>query len=236
LLPEEVSRLILSGHSERVRRVIPITGFVLELQLDYSGLMAKGAYKGWKRDKHESRRKVGCFDFKIFRTDGPVEKPMAHPSVISDAAGNLDREVLEKVFEGRDPYGLGLSDAGAILACEIQFAMLEQEINWGDEGFQSWTLFQPSKGKRPRDYIMAYLRRLCDEPGYLESVEKIRAASGTRGVLPPPRSKEWRVYLEHTDSRPLPWLEGDLLDSFRHVADKMPDNPYYASAYAGPGG
>jgi len=236
MLPEEISRLILGGHSDRIRRLTPMTGFVLELQLDYSGLMAKGAYMGWKRDKHESRRKVGCFDFKIFRSDGPEERPMAHPTVISDATGNLQRETLESVFEGKDAGRLGLSEAESMLACEVQLAMLEQEVNWGDEGFQSWTLFPPSKGKRPRDFIMAYLRRLCDEPGYLRTVEKTRAASGTRGVLPPPRAKKWGVYLEPAGSSLRPWLEGDLLDSFKRVAEKLPDNPYYASAYAAPRG
>jgi len=235
-LPEEISRLILNGHSDRVHRLTPIEGFVLELQIDYSGLMAKGAYKGWKRDKHESRRKVGCFDFKIFRSDGPEERPMVHPAVISDAAGNLQRETLEKVFEGKDADRLGLSKVESALACEVQLAMLEQEVNWGDEGFQSWTLFPPSKGKRPRDYIMAYLRRLCDEPGYLVTVEKMRAASGTRGVLAPPKLKEWSVYLEPDGSRLRPWLDGDLLDSFRRVAESLPDNPYYASAYSVPDG
>ncbi len=196
MLPGEIALSILEGHANRVSRLTPTEPFVLELQLDYSGLMAKGAYNGWKRDKHVSRRKVGCFDFKIFRVDGSEEIPLVHPSVISDAADNLQIEVLEGIFEGKDPDMLGLSDAELVVAHEIQLAMLEQEVNWGDEGFQSWTLFPPSKGKRPRDYMMAYLRRLFDQPKYLESVKTMRAASGTGGVLPPPKAEEWKIYLE----------------------------------------
>ena len=156
---------------------------------------------------------------------------MVHPTVITDAAGGLSREVLERVYEGKDPMELGLSAAESLVATEVQLAMLEQEVNWGDEEFQSWTLFPPSGGRRPRDFIMAYLRRLCEEPGYLGTVEKIRAASGTRGVLPPPRRKEWKAFLEPRDGVNGPWLSGALLEEFREVAGSMPDNPYFAGAY-----
>lgn len=231
MLPDRIARIILDAHSAGTGRLEVIDGFVLEPQLEYSGLMAKGAYKSWKHEKHRSRPKVGCFDFKIFRMSGSEERPMIHPTVISDAAGNLSLETLEKVFEGNDPMELGLSPGASLVATEVQLAMLEQEINWGDEVFQSWTLFPPSGGKRPRDFIMAYLRRLSEEPGYLGTVEKIRAASGTRGVLPPPRLKEWKPFLEPRDSVNGPWLNGELLETFRKVAGSMPDNPYFAAAY-----
>jgi hypothetical protein len=234
MLPEDVARLVLEAHEAKARRLTSLDGFVLEPQLGYSGLMAKGAYKGWKRDKHRTRPKVGCFDFKILRLDGTEEKPMVHPTVISDASGVLQLETLERIFQGEDPDRLGLPGEESLVATEVQLAMLEQEVNWGDEVFQSWTLFPPSEGRRPRDYIMAYLRRLCEEPGYLEKVERMRAASGTRGVLPPPRLKEWRPFIEPRDSDARPWLNGVLMDSFRHAAESLPDNPCHAPAYSTP--
>jgi hypothetical protein len=99
-----------------------------------------------------------------------------------DTGEKLDRDVLEQVFRGKDPWELKCSNAVGIVIQEVQLSMLEQEINWGDEPFQSWSKFSPSMGKRPRDYIMAYLRRILEEPDFLDNVDRKRAASGTWNV------------------------------------------------------
>lgn len=233
VLPSDIAARILEAHLARTMTLEAAEELRLELQLDYTGLMAKGAYKGWKRPKHSERRKVGCFDFKIFRIVSSEPVPMVHTRVITDACAVLDRNLVEEVFAGKDPQSLDLTQEESVVAQEVQLAMLEQETNWGDEPFQSWTLFPPSKSKRPRDYIMSYLRRLFAEPDFLPSVDRMRAASGTRGVLPPPKpGKEWNPYLEPATSRLRPWLEGGLLERYRSAASSFPDNPYHQEAYS----
>jgi hypothetical protein len=232
VLPLDLAAVVLEAHLAQVKTIEPSKELKLELQLGYSGLMAKGAYKGWKRPKHFERRKVGCFDFKIFRIDGNELLPLVHTRVIDDAGQVLTKRIVEEVFSGKDPQCLGLSEGLCTVAQEVQLAMLEQEINWGDEQFQSWTYFAPSKGKRPRDYISAYLRRSFVEPEFLYGVDRMRAASGTRGVLPPPKpGKEWNPYLEPSASTLKPWLAGGLLKRYRDVADSMPDNPQFKDEY-----
>lgn len=204
----------------------------MELQLDYSGLMAEGAYKGYRKKWNNGRRKVGCFDFKIFDASGPEEVPLVHRKVIEDALSSLSSRLVEGVFAGEDPSSL--SDDEKVLKAlnEVQLTMLEQEVNWGDQEFQSKTYFLPSKNLRSRDFIMAYLRRGLQEHGFLSDTGSMRAASGTWGVLRPPADKGvWSHYLEPKDSSARPWLDGELLTRFRTVADSMTDNPNYILVY-----
>jgi len=177
--------------------IVDIPNFRLDLQLDYSGLMAKGAYKSWKKRRNEGRRKVGCFDFKIFRLASSGDVPMIHTRVVMDARERLDRDAVDRIFRGEDPLEMRCDNDVEIVLQEVQLTMLEQEVNWGDESFQSWSKFPPSKGKRPRDFVTAYFRRILEEPDFLDRVRKMRAASGTWNVLPPPlKKKEWGDYLE----------------------------------------
>lgn len=232
MLPEHIALRILEAHLEGLTVVPCYQRLRLEPQLNYSGLMAKGAYRGWKRAKHAGRRKVGCFDFKVIISDGDKATPLVHPRVISNASALLDLDIVESIFEGKDPSKMNLDSEEMRVAEEVQLAMLEQDINWGDEDFQCWTLFPPSEGRRPRDFIMAYLRRCLEEPDCLDGVERMTAASGSRGVLPPPRERrQWLRYIEPASSARPPWLAGQLRERFREAAAMMPDNPYYAEAY-----
>lgn len=234
MLPDAVAEMILTGHVER-RRVLDIPPSLrLDLQLDYSGLMAKGSYKGYRKRWNEGRRKVGCFDFKIFRQAEAGAVPLVHKRVIEDALSVLSNNLVERVFAEQDPDSMSDNLTTLRVLKEVQLAMLEQEINWGDEVFQSKTYFLPSKGLRPRDFIMAYLRRGFEEPAFLGDSKTARAASGAWGVLPPPVAKPWKEYLEPSDSGQRPWLNGFLLDRFRKVAEGMPENPEYAKSYRGP--
>lgn len=227
--PEEIAELILECHVNKNRDIFNVSGFKLELQLNYTGRMAQGAYNGWKMSKHIDRPKVGCFDFKIFRLIGRTYEGVSHVNTLKKLGKNLPKLAIEKVFRGEDPRYLGLSSKGLLTVEELQLEMLEQEVNWGDEIFQSWSHFLPSKGKRPRDFIMAYVRRLFDEPGYLTNVKKIRAASGTFDTLPPPINDEWLRYLEPKKSTVGPWVTGKLLRKFKDATASMPDNPRYAN-------
>jgi hypothetical protein len=232
MLPNELAEAILEGHASKHRDILVIKGIRLELQLEYSGLMAGGAYQGYRKKWNDGRRKVGCFDFKIFDTSGPEEMPLVHRRVIEDALGSLKVPLVEGVFSGEDPFALSEDKRVRKALNEVQLTMLEQEVNWGDEVFQSKTYFLPSKNLRPRDFIMAYLRRGFQEPGFLGDTGSMRAASGTWGVLRPPIDKGvWSHYLEPKDSPARPWLGGELLTRFRAVADSMTDNPSYSLVY-----
>ena len=232
MLPNELAEAILEGHASKNRDILMIAGIRLELQLDYSGLMAEGAYKGYRKKWNRGRRKVGCFDFKIFDTSGSEEMPLVHRRVIEDALSSLSGQLIEDIFSGEDPLALSEDKRVRKALNEVQLTMLEQEVNWGDEVFQSKTYFLPSKNLRSRDFIMAYLRRGFQEPGFLGDTESMRAASGTWGVLRPPVEKGvWNHYLEPKDSPARPWLDGELLTRFRAVADSMTDNPGYSLVY-----
>jgi hypothetical protein len=194
--------------------------------------MARDAYRLWRKKKHENRRKVGCFDFQIYRMEGTEEVPVTHLRVVERAPALLCRDHVERVYLGEDPWEVGGTQEDALTLQEVQLAMLEQEVNWGDEPFQAWTHFSPSSGRRPRDYLMAYLRRAFAEPRFLERLRgmKMRAASG-RDVLRPPLGRGWEPFLEPEGSQAKPWLRGELLNRFRRAAEQMPDNPYYRPAY-----
>lgn len=230
--PEEIAALILEGHLQKKAAITDIPNFRLDLQLNYSGLMAKGAYKKWKERRNAGRKKVGCFDFKIFRLTDSEEIPMRHPRLISDVEKNLELKAVELIFAGEDPMEIGYAEDIMIVLQEVQLAMLEQEINWGDEAFQSWSKFLPSNKKRPRDFVTAYFRRIIEEPNFLENINKITAASGTRETLPPPDGPEWKNYREPRGSSASPWLTGALLERFREAAKNMPDNPDHKKTYA----
>ena len=232
MLPADIATAILEAHITHARAIQPIEGFRIELQLDYSGSMARGAYQGWRKGRQAGRKKVGCFDFKIFRAVGPSTVPLVHTRVIPEAGLKLDRKSVEGVFSGADPHSFALAPEQLTIAQEVQLAMLEQEINWGDEQFQSFTYFPPSEGRRPRDFIVAYLRRIFSEPDFLAGIERIRSASGTRGTLPRPRpGSVWNPYLEPVTSEVKPWLTGPLLQRYREAAESFTDNPHYRLVY-----
>jgi len=184
LRPEEIAELILEAHINDEVSIHAIEGFRLEAQLHYSGLMAKGAYDNWKKkNRAQGRDKVGCFDFKIFRLDGDNEIPMLHPRVIRDVGEYTTLESIKRVISGKDPSSEADEHSEYMILREAQLAMLEQEVNWGDEVFQSWSRFLPSENKRPRDFISAYFRRIFSEPDFIDNINLGRAASGTFGVI-----------------------------------------------------
>lgn len=229
--PEEIAEIILEGHLTNKPIIDSIPNFRLDLQLNYSGLMARGAYRQWKEIRNKDRKKVGCFDFKIFRLTSDGDLPMLHPRVIEDVGEKLNRDAVERIFRGENPLEIGLNEEVMVTLREAQLAMLEQEINWGDESFQSWSKFLPSDGKRPRDFVMAYFRRILEEPDFLQGIKRKRAASGTWNVLPPPDGREWKPYKEPIGSNIKPWLTGNLLEQFKKAAESMPENPEYAKSY-----
>jgi hypothetical protein len=84
--------------------------------------------------KHEDRRKIGCFDFKIFLTGGDAKEALEHRQLI-ESAKMLNRDLVERVFRGEDVNSLGANRQEVGVLAAIQAAMLEQEINWGMNRF-----------------------------------------------------------------------------------------------------
>jgi len=228
--PEQIAELILDAHISENESIEVIDGFRLEPQLGYSGLMAKGAYEKWKiKNRKQGRSKVGCFDFKIFKlSPDNDEVPVVHTRVINEVREHTNLAQLERIINGEDPHHIADNNNEYLILREAQLSMLEQEINWGDEVFQTWSNFLPSKGKRPRDFITAYLRRVFHEPDFIDNMEIGRAASGTFGVITkPPLGPQWAPFREQRGSTNLPWLHGQLLTRFRDIAENMDDNPNY---------
>ena len=167
MLPNGVAEANLLAHLRGEPSILVYEGIRVDVQHNYEGLMAKGAYRQYKHEWNKGRRKVGCFDFKIFDVSSSEPVPLVHTRTLGDAFSSADPELVEAVFMGKDPESLSNEAVATKALCEIQLAMLEQEVNWGDEFFQSKTYFLPSKGLRARDFIMAYLRRGYAEPGLL---------------------------------------------------------------------
>ncbi|MFC1513466.1 hypothetical protein ACFL5P_00480 [candidate division KSB1 bacterium] len=224
--PQEIAKLILDGHNNRTDNICNIPSFRLELQLNYVGLMAKGAYRNWKIDKNRGRPKVGCFDFKIFRIQDESEKPIDHISIVRNVTNLNNADYIEQIFNGENPSSIKCSASEQILLREMQLAMLEQEINWGNECFQCWTRFP----ERPRDFLTAYLRRYYTSPFDLTE-HTMRAASGTFRTLRPPIKAEWKPYLIPKCSDKTSWLDNQLMQDYIDIAQGMPDNPFYSSTY-----
>lgn len=205
----------------------------IDIQLNYSGLMATGAYReGWRMAKHKERNKAGCFDFKIFEGRGADREGMKHTILLEDLSGliqkgSISADMVENVFMGEDPMAMVNKAELRQTLGTVQLAMMEQEINWGNEDFQCWTRYP----ERPRDYISTYFRRIIVEPDLLGKVELTQAASGTMNVLPQVTGMAWDEFRTPKDHSAEAWLSGDLLELYRSEASKMVDNPFYAGAY-----
>lgn len=224
----DAAKLLLEAHSKCVSIVDIVGGCQIRPMLRYSGIMARTAYDGWKKYKNKGRLRVGCMDFKIYFLEGDQPRPLLHPALIERVKNRVTLESAERVFAGDDPLSLSCADDVVSTLCTLQLAMLEQEVNWGDEDFQTWTHFSPRRGLRPRDFITAYVRRVYSEPDFLRGIESITAASGTQGTLPPPLdTKVWGRYLEPSTSSNSPWLSGSLLDEYRMYVNSLPNNPAY---------
>lgn len=230
--PGEIIEMILEGHLNEKQNISEIPGFRLDLQLNYSGLMAKKAYvEGYRRVKHKNRKKIGTFDFKIYNISTEIETPLVHPITIENAGEILNAEMIEYVFMGNDPLNFGGTPDETTMLQEVQLAMMEQEINWGDENFQAWTHFPPSRGKRQRDYFAAYLRRRLEEPNLLDNIKKTVAASGTLDTLPPPIGPEWDSFVKPPILNAKSWIDKQMLNKLREAAESFPDNPYHQKTY-----
>lgn len=162
--PESLIGQILSHHNEEnSNEIIVGPDVVIKPQLNYNGLVARKAFvKGFKY-LNKGRTHAGLLDFKIFY----LSKPVVHTPDVIKPALNLPLSAIREIYHGCDPLSLNdLSDEQNGIACCLQSAFVEQEINWGEEIFQQRTYFGRQDMKElilrnavPRDFLMVYLER-----------------------------------------------------------------------------
>lgn len=169
LKADDLIEAILLAHENHVGVPIVSCGEVtLHPMRSYSGTAATDAFGLWMRGFNKGRKYAGLFDFTIhFRGNGISHKP----DVIRPAVCSLPLEAVRKVHEGLDPASIGGLNSNQVgLACCIQAAFAEQEVNWGEEIFQQRTYFgrvdmtdRRLKESAPRDYLMVYIERCAHE-------------------------------------------------------------------------
>jgi len=160
---DELIASIIERHEVRDSNpIILSTGVSLVPQLDYSGKMARDAYRRNRYFMNKGKTHAGLLDFKIIDSGTRME----HEQLIIKALSLLDRRTARSVHAGNDPSRMGLEGIARLdMACTIQAAFVEQEVNWGEEVFQSRTFYGRTEGVRdgrlsssaPRDYLMTYL-------------------------------------------------------------------------------
>ena len=169
--------LIITAHEKESKERVEIApGLAVEPMLNYTGRMAKFAYrkgfpsakKTWRYTKHKDRKYCGKFDIRIHDSTGKME----HEVLLKSCVIHLSRESVREIYHGNDPYEIGLEGEALEIGCDIQCAFAEQEINWGIFDFQLSTHFGDPDRKEdddllynavPRDFFMLYLERCFHE-------------------------------------------------------------------------
>lgn len=84
---------ILEAHEEGQDEIGICDSLILEPQLNYSGKMARDAYKGWRRFANEGAIYAGILDFKVM-IEG---EDMEHKFLVESAVVNLTRDTIRDV-------------------------------------------------------------------------------------------------------------------------------------------
>jgi len=158
---------ILEAHEEGKDEIKICNSLVLEPQLDYTGKMARDAYKGWRRFANKGALYAGILDFKVLIEDEGME----HEFLIESAVVNLSRDIVRKIHSGFDPFSFeDIDERKREVASWVQSGFIEQELNWGEMDFQLWTHFgNPSRDDSllrraaPRDFMMVFMEKCFDE-------------------------------------------------------------------------
>lgn len=224
-------------------------------QLSYTGKMARTAYRYYRKTKNANRLYCGILDFKITSNGRDTEHVK---DMISPAALNLSQEIVRIIHDGHDPLGIaGLDTKQKEIACCLQAAFAEQELNWGKEDFQLWTRFgDPSSNDNilglsaPRDFLSVFIERCYNELAAgknwatvaAEVILPFRGNSSAAGsnVLNPPVDKSTKTVLaDFRQSMPCLihkkrsslWITPHLQRTADLCESKGP-NPAFAITYA----
>ena len=225
----------------------------LEPMLDYSGKMARKAYQGYRKSWHATRKYCGILDFRIMDPTGKME----HSQLLSRSLGKIPIDSLRRVYDGEDPFDLGLSEVQLELMCDIQCSFAEQEINWGIHDFQLRTHFGYPEMREdhlrnavPRDFFMLYFEKCMSEIGAGASIEesigrvsdpRYRASFvASKMVLMPPIKGSGNARRIDPDFRPFlrseiiggtrPWVE-PFLDRIGELCEARGASPYWERAH-----
>ena len=250
----EIIESVISRHEDGSEKPIPILDDLrLEPVLDYGGKMARKAYQSYRKNWHKDRQHVGILDFRIMDPTGKME----HSQLLARSVGEVPIEALREVYDGGNPFDLGLSDEQLALACDIQCSFAEQEVNWGIHNFQLRTHFgypemraEHLRNAVPRDFFMLYFER-CDSEvrGGAGIEEALRLVSdpqyqksyvASKMVLMPPITGSGNSRRIRDDFLPClrsaniggvrPWIESHL-DRIGELCEEKGVSPYWKLTY-----
>jgi hypothetical protein len=130
--------------------------FGFERKLGYTGSMANPKGKRLKSLKN----KGGLFDFVIF-TGNRFNNKAGHRELFEKLVKYSSIDNCLRVWRGEDPTKISKKIKETEALVTLALMMFEQEINWGNEEWQSYSNFAPyiktPKKQRPRDMIMGYV-------------------------------------------------------------------------------
>ncbi|SFK73846.1 hypothetical protein SAMN04488573_1011269 [Bacillus sp. 5mfcol3.1] len=193
----------------------------------YKGLMANPS----KKDVLNNRPKLGLFDFKV-KTESDRYN-ITHGNIFNELIQHSNLDNCIEIWRGKDPnfYSTSVEEYKALTT--LALLMFEQEINWGDEIFQKYTIFPPSKGFRPRDMLMGFVHMafvMRDNSKLLYWMDEKNQSTtwfgkGGYGNYP----SHMKIFFEHYKSIPieenLPVIFGEIRGYFCYHAELAPDNP-----------
>ncbi|MFD2681940.1 hypothetical protein [Bacillus seohaeanensis] len=193
---------------------------------NYSGLMASRPH--WKRPKQ------GLFDVLVLTGNRyPLngEVGVTHYLAFNDLLAHSNLPNCEKIWEGQDPLIVGQNNDERQALLALALLMFEQELNWGDQNYQKFTAFPPSKGSRPRDMIMGFLHIIFTQNN-VDAIQSWKPSiynkktpdfGGKYADFPVELKKaHFNQYAENRTVRPL--MQGDYLTRFMLVADRFDNN------------
>ena len=215
--------------------------FGFEYMADYSGLMAQPPKMG--RDKGKVKRpKQGYFDIRVITGDR-YQGHVTHRQILEDLLENSNESNCLQVWRGSDPRDLDVDDDELEALMVTALLMFEQEVNWGTEGWQRGSNYNPYQTdpsrRRPRDMFMGYIRMAFDHGrDRLDELKYwMRARPGTLWQKNP--DEGIRFYNEYPEEYMRFFSELENIDGanalmvgefrvlFREVANTAPNNPNY---------
>jgi|ETNmetMinimDraft_12_1059888.scaffolds.fasta_scaffold40653_2 hypothetical protein len=251
---EVIIDLIITKHEEKDDSPIQLfQGLNLEPMIDYSGKMARGAFRGFPRWKmHQDRTHAGILDFKIMDNTGKME----HFALIERILPILKIEDIRKVFEGVDPEELGKSDEETVLLSEVQCSFLEQEVNWGPHSFQLRTFYGLQtvedllfKNAVPRDFFMCFIEKSFFEFNSGKNLEETmnsivgnyrESEAAGKLVMYPPKTgsgkkvkvaRDYRNFVYSNNIGGADWWIDPFLERIFALCERDGTSRYWLSAY-----
>lgn len=211
--------------------------FGFTIKRDYSGLMAQPAKTGKFKGKVQ-RAKQGLFDIVI--DAGDRFENVTHRELFPDLLKYSTEKKCLQVWKGEDSRIIGRNDDEKESLTALALLMFEQEVNWGKNEWQKSSNFEPfvrnPTRRRPRDMVMGYVRQafalgidkmkywMKVSPGTIWFFDKDESPWGFQSY--PAEYKEYFTELEDMNGTESVMI-GDILESFKRLAERSPDNPYY---------